>query len=344
MSSIRQQFSIKLIKIRYFVIEFIERLTGKFFTFHTREMYSNNINTTSIYKIDKPFAIIVQGAILVENSFTYDSIKLYQKMYTNSKIILSTWIDESDENLGPFRELGIEIILNYKPTVSDGTNINLQILSSKSGIGRAMELGCKYVLKSRTDQRMYNPNIFAYLISLQKTFPSSVKGQDNRLIFISMNSFKYRLYSISDMFMFGTIEEMFKYWDVKYKDIYNPSVTKNLSIKDWSSERFNEVYLFTEYLIKYNHTLKWTLEDYWDCCKDYITIVDDKVIDLYWHKYKRFSEYKNKTYDYASNAEEMLFNDWLTINIIDTDINEESIQNKEFYSSINDSINTLKRV
>ena len=40
-------------------------------------------------------AIMLQGPIVKENDFTYETIKLYQNNFPNAKIILSTWRNES---------------------------------------------------------------------------------------------------------------------------------------------------------------------------------------------------------------------------------------------------------
>lgn len=66
----------------------------------------------------------------------------------------------------------------------------------------------------------------------------------------SLNTFLYRIYGISDMFMFGHIEDMLLYWSPEF-DSRNPAaVEKELSksILSYSKQRICEVYFCSEFL------------------------------------------------------------------------------------------------
>ena len=88
------------------------------------------------------------------------------------------------------------IIKNKKPANFGIDNVNLHYVTSSAGMLAAQELGAEYALKTRTDQRIYHPSLDAYLFSLMEAFPLSgkIQKQRKRLIAISLNTFKYRMY------------------------------------------------------------------------------------------------------------------------------------------------------
>ena len=79
---------------------------------------------------DSGTALVMQGPILLSNDFTFETLKLYRKIFPRTRLILSTWEDENAEELIKIRELGVEVILNNKPNYSGPANINFQIVSA----------------------------------------------------------------------------------------------------------------------------------------------------------------------------------------------------------------------
>jgi hypothetical protein len=331
-------------KLLLYFLEKFEKNTTKFVTKHTRPMYSNDIGIISPYKVKESISIVMQGEVLEENNFTYETIKLYKRMFPHCLIILSTWEGEHLDTIDKIINLDVQVILNQKPTVSDGTNVNMQTVSSVSGIELALKLNSDFCLKTRTDHRIYNPDIFANMLSLQRLFPSIVQNQNDRLVFFSLGTIKYRLYSISDMFVFGRTNEILKYFDVELKEVFNENSRKILSINKWSKSRFSEVYLFTEYLKKYHKDIKWSLSDYWRFCRDFLIIIDEKSIDIFWHKYDRHNEYRRKNYEYAKNNIEISFLDWVSFDYMKVDLDEKCIQNTIINKSISSYIKNKQNV
>lgn len=247
-------------------------------------------------------AIVLQGPIIRENYFTLETVRLYKKIFPNHYIIVSTWDDENTDYLDQFIKEGAEVILNKKPAYSGPYNINFQITSTCTGIKRAEDIGVDYVIKSRTDQRIYNPNSQGFLINLIKAFPitHNYHLQKQRIVSLCFATFKYKLYHASDTFMFGSIEDMSLYWDVKLvarepKELFRP-----------------EYYLFSEFLKRIGRKIKGTIQDSWETYADHIVVVDHASLDWYWHKPKRHREYP--VLEYHRNDNRLIyFSEWLNL-------------------------------
>ena len=92
--------------------------------------------------------------------------------------------------------------------------------STICGLKLSNELKYEYSMRTRTDHRFYRNEIFDYFISLLNAFPLADKSrQNNRIISTSFNTFKYRIYSITDTMMFGDTKDLLNYWSADYYDV-----------------------------------------------------------------------------------------------------------------------------
>ena len=256
-------------------------------------------------------AIVMQGPIVIKDNFTYETLKIYKKRFPEIVIILSTWDNYSKDELNKFKKINVEIIENTKPDYSGISNINFQIESTKNGILKAKELDSKYCLKTRTDQRIYRHDFILFLLSLLDVFKIENKFLRKRLVIVSLNTYKFRLYGVSDMFMFGYIDDMFKYWNVSFDKRALKDVEIGISALEYSKARLCEVYLCTEFLKKINHCIDFTLQDYWNVLADYFCIIDSSSIDLFWFKYDRWNENRRYQNMIRKLDEEFYFSDWI---------------------------------
>ena len=300
-------------------------ITGKYWTY---KIYSKT-GSGFLSKLSKDIAIVIQGPLNNDNNFTFETIKLYKKNIPNAKIIFSTWeLPKALER--ELKELNVSVIVNQKPKNPGIFNINLQIATSKSGILLAKKLGFKHVLKTRSDQRINHPNFDIYLFNLLSSFPlkSNITNQKERIIGLSLNTFKYRLYGISDMFLFGHIDDMLNYWDVEFDDRSDTNeerMNAGATFGSYSRWRVCEVYLCTKFLKKIGYETNYTLLDSYKVLGNRFLILDYEAIDLYWHKYTtNQSRYKvDGIYD-----PQISFNDWLVMsNNIETLQVDESVLN-----------------
>lgn len=282
-----------------------------------------------------PLAIVIQGPIIHKDNFTLETIKIYQQNFGRAKIILSTWDDESPASLRQIEDIGIIVILNQKPVYSGISNINLQITSTRSGMQKAKDFGAMYALKTRTDQRMYAPNLANLFYDITEIFP--IKGnwpkQTKRIVGCGLNTFKYRMYGISDMVIYGHINDMLLYWDADIDERYFDEQQKleaGSSLRSFAMWRVCEVYLATEFLLKVGRELKWTLQDSWEAFADHFCVIEKEQLDFYWPKYNH-AEYRWRAYNGDLRMQELSFGDWLNLyTSIKTKIVSESILDIEY--------------
>jgi len=289
-----------------------------FVTYHYRPKLSNAVMTESdLVKGRKPLAIVMQGPIVHVDSFTLETLKIYQRHFAGANIIVSTWEDESPVAIRQIEDAGIMVVLNRKPAYPGVSNINLQIASSRSGMQQAKDLGAEYALKTRTDQRMYAPNLTDFFYNLTEIFP--VNGnwpkQRKRIVGCSLNTFKYRMYGLSDMLIYGHIDDMLVYWDIGLDErVFDEKqqLQATSSLRTFALWRVCEVYLATEFLMKIGRELEWSLRDSWSVFAEHFCVVDKEQLDLFWPKYNH-SEYRWLGYSEDTRMQEVSFREWVNL-------------------------------
>ena len=289
-----------------------------FFTYKMRPKQTNKIYIDKLtlnennQDLINDTAIIIQGPLELDEDFTLNTINYYSKIINPQNIILSTWIGENETILKKINELGVNIIENTKPKNFGYKNCNLQIISSINGIKLAKKKGFKFVIKTRTDQRIYNSNFLSFLHDFLNTFkkPTHI-NMKNRLVGISFMTFKKRVYGLSDMFLFGNIDDVYLYWDTKLDERKHDEMHKLLmtgkSIKELN---LVEVYFMTEFLKKVENNFDINNNQMKQIFAKYFCIIDKDMIDLFWFKYNNLEE---KSDEYSSNLEwkEFKFSEWL---------------------------------
>lgn len=294
-----------------------------FITSHLRPKKASRINIwQDELKNELKCAVIIQGPIYKKDNFTLETVRLYKKTFSLADIIVSTWDTEDKSYIEKIKAEKVKIILNEEPKIPGPSHINYQIKSSSAGVALAKELGAEYVLKTRTDQRIYGINVLEYFCNLLKNFP--LKGgykQKERIIGISMNTFKYRLYDLSDMVIFGKLEDMELFWSAM-PDIRSYAPKQDITQGEFSRMRICEMYLTTEFLKNIGRELKWTLKDSWQAMADHFIVVDQTSIDLYWHKYNKHKEFRYLKYGAILNNREMSFLEWFNL--------YKGLENKKF--------------
>jgi hypothetical protein len=238
----------------------------------------------------------------------------YRQLYPNVRIILSTWIDEKTKiNEDRLKDLSVDSLFNEIPTYRGVSNINLQLVSTQSGIKLASDLGVKYILKTRTDQRVCKSiDFLGHMQNLQQNFPMAHDVLSSRLVIASTNSFKSRLYGITDMFMFGQMTDMQLYWKIPLESEFQPNVPLNADPVYFIANKQAEGYLVNHFFESLSFIPQWTFEDSQLFVANFFCVVDKEQLDLFWLKYERFIETisfhrKND----AQNWERFEFVDWL---------------------------------
>ena len=144
----------------------------------------------------KDFVIVVQGpSVYVEQ---------VKNALSGFDIIFSTWTGEENK----YNQNDIAIF-NEIPSYNGPANLNLQKISTSSGLHKAKELGYKKALKLRSDLIPANVNKFMKLL-------------DNEdLNFLCWNC--HEVYPgcsgyLVDYLMSGSIDHLIKLWDIKNMD------------------------------------------------------------------------------------------------------------------------------
>lgn len=245
-------------------------------------------------------AIVIQGPIWKKDDFTLKTIKLYKRIFTDAKIILSTW--DNEEGLEEFKKLGICVITSSMPENMGTSHVNAQLKSTRMGILAAQKMGVKYVLKIRTDWRINYPYSFNYLkVLLQRE--KEYTGMDKIVVIDCYNnrSFKMPPFVIPDFIYFGKMKDMIKFVEIPdnncpYKDAKDYMNKHNLSEipNFWQQCTYGlmpEYYIATSYLKAIGENGDFTNEDYYKkCLLNYFVFVSPWDMDLYWTKYKDLSE------------------------------------------------------
>ena len=314
-------------KERGFILDFS---IDNFVSYVIRPKKTNNIIIDSQKYSNSDTAIIIQGGLNGVLDFVSESIDLYLNLFSDSKIILSTWKDDLNNNFLSKYQNKIHIIANHKPA-KIFHNTDLQIISTYSAIEYAKNNNFKYCLKTRTDCRLYNNNSIKYLKNLLKIFPidEKYKNLNSRIISCSNDTRKFRVYGLSDILLFGEIENMLTYF---YNEQFELSLNKYFGnypciIKDTAV--INEIFLCARYLKNSGINLEWTLGDWWKICGEIFCIVDPYSIDFFWYKYHWKYEQRFIQNYTSDNKQALTFSDWLNLYIDKDFIFDES--NKEVW-------------
>ncbi len=276
-----------------FFLDILEPLIGRYITFHTRPMRANGVLVEPDESIRdySEYAIVIQGPLLLKNNFTLETLKLYKKYFRNAFLVLSTWEDEDKNQIDQIKKVGVEVILNKKPANPGPRNINMQITSAVAGLRKATEAGKKYVLKTRTEARIYNYNSLFFLSNLLRGFPLTAPGYKQRGRLISTHGTVHKWYFFSDMLIFGYTEDVLLYYEAAL-------VPDDFTLKLGDAEiSFTaEQYFFTEFLKKIGYSLKYNFEDSCAAQAKQCLVLEASSLDWYWCKYERFLEFRALTY------------------------------------------------
>jgi hypothetical protein len=292
----------------------IEQKDSVFVTHHRRPKRASDVRTSSDASLDARVGIVLQGPIVVADDFTVETVRIYRRLFPDADVIVSTWDTEATDVIRRLEQTGVTLIKSTPPVNPGPANINYQLTSSSAGVRAAHRRGCEYVLKTRTDQRMYAPSALAFLLAACRRFPVTTPySQRARLVGCSLNTFKYRMYDVSDMLLFGDTEDMMRYWNAPLDSRGPDSVPAGDSLRDFSRWNVCEVYLVTQFLERIGRPLAWTLEDSYRVFAEHFCIVDRESIDLFWIKYGRRAEYRGMRYDGEFTNRVLTFRDWLLL-------------------------------
>lgn len=271
-------------------------------------------------------AIVMQGPFAKDNDFTLETLIRYRYIYPEVVIILSTWEGEVDEltawKLGIFKIILLE---NKMPKDTGFVNVKLQLTSSRVGIQKAKEIGkTKYVIKTRTDQRLFLPDFLMLMRSSIHNYKCNQSGMKERILFLGgAHSFCTCPFQLTDFLTFGNIEDVEHFYsasgdskrfvkgdtsDINYlvyrsknilershDDSFQAIFSMNRAAKiklarELVSVLDPETYLSLTFYESYILGREITDSDdtlalYWNFLKKGVIIIDSDQLLLYWYKY-----------------------------------------------------------
>lgn len=260
------------------------------------------------------YAIVLQGPIALEENFTVESIRYYRRMYPEAAVILSTWENEPAAAICACREAGADVVLSTKPATPGAINVNLQVRTSLAGMLRAKELNCLFAAKTRSDTRIFAPHAFRFLITLLQTFPCRKTNQQHaRIISTNFVTARYTPFHLSDMFLFGEIDDMCSYWSSCENISPAPREPFDGTIRNIPPEKTPEMFLCLSFLQRTGGSYQHTIRSWWQALADRFLIVDRDMLDTYWPKYQPHTEHPSIWNELYLSGTNLYFRDWLRL-------------------------------
>lgn len=295
------------------IFNYLQNEKTYYYTYAKRPRNIGKVKYKSQSYSSNKIGIILQGQIKKEDNFTFQSIELYHKLYPNCHIILSTWCNEDNEQMNKLKKLNyLTIVESEYPKIAGHGHINYQRLNSRNGILKAKELGCEYVLKSRTDQRIYANNSILFLKSLIEQFPLKLDCKaKGRIAVCSLCTLKDRLYNICDMLLFGYTDDMLLYFSPDEAPKYDESFVipnEETNPVGYAQFRPGEIYFATKYIENCGFNLEWTFEDSDYYRNNLFIVFNSESVDQFWPKYGS-KEYLWRSYN-SFPHEVVTFEDW----------------------------------
>lgn len=284
----------KFTKFLYIIFEYFEVLLGSFVVIKLVPIKIKNSGMSLVphEQVGHEFAVLMQGPIVRKNDFTLETLKFYRAIFPNARIVLSTWNSECKTTLEKINKIGVEIVISKVPEVPGKSNVNLQLKSTKAGLAH-LSSDTKYILKTRTDHRIYSlDNWLEYLTNICESSTSETR-LEKKLIVCNLNMYRSRRYVVSDMFMFGRTKDISTFWDIPHQ-IDDPNVRFD---RDCFGFHGAETYLMRHFLKSVAWNVVADKADSKFFLRSYFSIVDKDVIGLFWLKYNHFYDRKYKSVD-----------------------------------------------
>ncbi|MEX2316507.1 MAG: WavE lipopolysaccharide synthesis family protein, partial [Pirellulales bacterium] len=264
----------RLLRLRETVERELERVGDRWITFNVR--LKTPLPPVKIATTAARVGVVIQGKVMTHEDFTLRSVEHYRHTFPGCPIFVSTWKDESRAVLEALEKAGAVLLVNDAPELPGPTHLNYQIRSTLAGIEAARAAGCRYVLKTRTDARMYAPNIPDFLAGLIHQFPIRPGLSANgRLVILDWATRLFIPHHPADLMMFGYVEDIARYWDVPLCEsteiVSRPTFTR---FSELLNPLLPEVYLCRNYLRLLDYAFEPTIASWWQCLADLFVVVD----------------------------------------------------------------------
>lgn len=263
---------------------------------------------------DAPVAVIMQGPLRLEDAFTLETIRYYRQTMPRATLLVSTWQGEDEATVAKLEAAGARVLLNKPPENPGPSNLNRQIHSTRAGLNVARELGLEYVLKTRTDTRIYSYHVLDYLTGLLKSFPLNVgTAQRERIVVLDSATRLLVPNHPSDLLMFGHIDDLAHYWSSPDSKQTQATPPDSKLLGGLWSEHTPEVFLCEHYLRSIDWPTERTLDSWWRTLAELFIVVDRSSIDHFWPKYGYTLERSGRDEEQVRGTALCSFREWMNL-------------------------------
>lgn len=202
-------------------------------------------------------AIVIQGPVPNRKSEKQveESISHYSKIFPQSPIVLSTWLNHARTLRSPGKN--IHIVRSVDPGPSNPKNLDRQAISTFEGIKKASELGAEYTIKTRTDQRLVAPLAVEKLLAIWAQSKSELS-----IVVSSYGTGRYRLYGPTDQLQFAKTAVLLDFWEglpsSGRHEVVSPDYDQLLYEISCRALSVQEVRLCVRYLLRIEQEVTWT--------------------------------------------------------------------------------------
>jgi hypothetical protein len=234
-------------------------------------------------------AIVVQGPLVA--GITPRVLRAMSAVYPHDLIVVSTWDDSDPALLDEVRTLADDVVSSPVPSPAGIQNRNCQIVSTRTGIRRAVERGAQTILKTRTDLAVLRHDVFGdarWWLERVGSDRAREAGLRGRLLVPSSFTRKYFLYHPSDLVMLGSASDLEAFWaaplDPRTGHLLSPDwLDAPLS---WVNMQGNptESYLGLAFCRTIGRATAGTLRDSWAFLRDLFAVVDNDWLEILWYK------------------------------------------------------------
>ena len=235
-------------------------------------------------------AVVIQGPVVTRRRFTERSLRLLKYQYPRIQLVLSTWSDTSREVLQHIAPLVDDLVLSKKPQQPGPANINLQIHSTQEGLQRVDASSVKYLLKSRTDLALLDDFWLDTMKQRLLSRSSASSDAPSPICVSSLNSYFFRLYTISDFIQFGPTKEVTEFW--KIKNDTRSKLPPAPSPVEWAQLCAAEARPCVTLAQRQLGHLNWSMKESLDLVRHRYRFVDSDRIGLFWFKYDWFKNHR----------------------------------------------------
>lgn len=233
-------------------------------------------------------AIVVQGPVTPHETALI--LRFYAAAYPNDWLILSTWENTDKKLLKEIIPLVDECILNRRPDNPGVKNRNCQIITTKAGLEKAVELKCRFALKTRTDLLVSATDVISQcrnVVKLWNSITAERHGLEGRILVPKSFTRKYLPYHPSDLFMAGYVGDLLKYWqvDLDTRSFDVVEECRRLSLKQLSNDGIiTECYLGRSFASRIGWDIIGNLSDSWRYYRDIFIVMENNWAGLCWFK------------------------------------------------------------